>query len=257
MKDEIKAGIIIVAAIAILSAFIILIGGVRFFEKLDTYSVKVMNAAGLETGSQVRLGGVRVGRVLTISPPDKAGAPVAIEIGIKKGTVLYKGTKALITQIGFVGDIYLLLSVTDTTDEIIKVGDTIPSEERVQMDVLMVKLDGLSGSVDKLLRDVDRLFDEKNVRGIEALIGNTNSAVVSGSANVERMAASLKATADKLERVLNQIEGVVEGNKDEVALLIKKAREDIEKAGGMIKSIESTARSVEMTSKTADRAIVH
>ncbi len=52
MKDEIKAGIIIVSSIAILSVFIILIGGSQFLDKFDTYSVKVMNAAGLEPGAQ-------------------------------------------------------------------------------------------------------------------------------------------------------------------------------------------------------------
>jgi phospholipid/cholesterol/gamma-HCH transport system substrate-binding protein len=255
MKDEIKAGIIIVGSIAILSVFIILIGGIQFLEKFDTYSVKVMNAAGLEPGAQVKLGGVRVGRVLAVNPPVKPGEPVSIKIGINKGTVLYKGTKALITQIGFVGDIYLLLSINDTTNEIIQAGDTIPSEEKMQMDVLMAKLNGLSESVDRLITDIDKLFNEKNLKNVEALIGNTNSAVVSGTANLEKIAAGLKSTTDKLEQVLGEIEEVVKVNKGEVSILVKKAREDIERAGEMIRSIESTAKSVEKTSKTADRTI--
>jgi phospholipid/cholesterol/gamma-HCH transport system substrate-binding protein len=68
LKDEIKAGIIILTSIVILSVFVILIGGSQFLEKYDTYTVRVMNAAGLETGAQVKLGGVRVGRVLNIVP---------------------------------------------------------------------------------------------------------------------------------------------------------------------------------------------
>jgi len=255
LKEEIKAGIIIIASLMILSGFIVLIGGSQLFEKYDVYYIQVMNASGLETGAQVRLGGVRVGRVLDIKAPDKPGEPVSVEIGIKRGTVLYKGTKALISQVGFVGDIYLLLAVDNTTNEKIKAGDIIPSEEKVQFDVLMAKINGLSQSVDALIKDIDKLFNEKNIKGIESLIGNTNNAIVSGSTSLDKVTSSLKATTDKLEMVLSEIEDIVKVNKGEVSQLIKKAREDIDKAGEMIKSIESTAKSVDRTSKSVDRVI--
>jgi ABC-type transporter Mla subunit MlaD len=255
MKEEIKAGIIIVASLIILSGFIILIGGSQVFEKFDKYYIKVMNAAGLEVGSQVKLGGVRIGRVLSIKAPNGPGEPVTVEIGIRKGAALYKGTKASITQIGFVGDIYLLLSVDKTTTERIKVGDIIPSQEQVQFDVLMSKVDGLSQTVDGLIKDIDKLFSEKNIKGIETLIGNTNEAIVSGSSNLDKVASSLKGTTNKLELVLNEIEELVRDNKGDVSQMIKKAREDLEKAGEMIRSIEATAKSVEKTSKSADKVI--
>ena len=255
MKEEIKAGIIIIASLGILSSFIILIGGSQFFEKYDKYYMKVMNTAGLETGAQVRLGGVRIGRVTDVNPPVNSGEPVTVEIGVKKGTVLYKGTKALITQIGFVGDIYLLLAVDSTINERINVGDVIPTEEKVQFDLLMAKMNTLSESVDSLIRDINKLFSQKNIKGIETLIGNTNNAIVSGSSSLEKITANMKDTTGKLESVLNEVEDVIRSNKGEVAQLIKKAREDIEKAGAMIKSIESTAKAVEKTSKSADRAI--
>src|SRR4030042_1156117 len=255
MKEEIKAGIIIVTSLIILSGFIILIGGSQVFEKFDKYYIKVMNAAGLEVGSQVKLGGVRIGRVLSIKAPNGPGEPVTVEIGIRKGAALYKGTKASITQIGFVGDIYLLLSVDKTTTERIKVGDIIPSQEQVQFDVLMSKVDGLSQTVDGLIKDIDKLFSEKNIKGIETLIGNTNEAIVSGSSNLDKVASGLKGTTNKLELVLNEIEELVRDNKGEVSQMIKKAREDLEKAGEMIKSMEATAKSVEKTSKSADRVI--
>lgn len=250
MKEEVKAGIIIVSAIAILGVFIVLIGGGQFFQKYDNYYVKVMNAAGLETGTQVKLGGVRIGRITDIRPPLKPGEPVTIEIGLKKGAILYEGTKALITQVGFVGDIFLLLSVNNTTNKIIKPGDVIPSEEFMQMDILMAKINVLSTSVEKLVNDVDRLFNEKNVKGIEALIGNTNSAILSSTSSIDKVASSLKVSTDKLERVLNEVEDILKGNKGDVSQLLKKAREEIEKAGDMIKSIEKTSKSV-------DRAVDH
>ena len=255
MKEEVKAGTIIIVSLVILSAFIIFIGGGRLFDDYDKYQVHVMNAGGLEVGAQVRLGGVRIGRILSIKPPAGPGQPVTIEVGIEKGTILYKGTRAMITQLGFVGDIYLLLTVQETTNEKIKVGNVIPSKEQVQFDVLMAKLEGISDSVDKLIKDINKIFSQKNIDGIELLVENTNKAIVSGSASIDQVASSLRSTTDKLKIVLDEIEDILQENKEEFAQLLQKAREDIEKAGDMIESIESTAKSIEKTSGTADEAI--
>jgi phospholipid/cholesterol/gamma-HCH transport system substrate-binding protein len=255
LKEEIKAGIIVVTSLVILSGFIILIGGSEVFEKFDKYYIKVMNAGGLERGSQVRLGGVRVGRVVSVKPPTGPGESVTIEIGVKKGTVLYKGTKASITQAGFVGDLYLLLSVNETKNEKISPGETIPAVEQVQLGTLMAKVNVLANSVNTLINDTDKLFSRKNLQGIETLIGNTNNAILTGSSNLDKVASGLKVTTDKLVIILNEVEALVRGNKSDVSQLIRKAREDIDKAGDMIKSIESTAKSVEKTSKSADRVI--
>lgn len=255
MRDEIKAGIIILASLFILSAAIILVGGSQFYQKFDTYYVMVMNAAGIETGSQVRLGGVKIGRVVRINAPDGPGKPISIEIGIKRGTTLYKGTKAFITQIGFVGDIYMLLAIDKTLNETIKPGSVIPSEEQVQFNEIMAKAVALSGSVDDLIRDINKIFSERNIKEIEKLFENSNKAIVTGSANIEKIASALKGTTDKIEHVLGEISGIVTDNKGEVALILKKAREDIEKAGDMIRAIEETVRTVDRTTKSVDGAI--
>lgn len=255
MKEEIKAGTIVIVSLIVLSAFIIFIGGGRLFGDFDKYYIHVMNAGGLEVGSQVKLGGVRVGRIISINPPVGPGKPITIAIGVKKRTVLYKGTRAMITQAGFVGDIYLLLSVQDTTDEKINIGDVIPSKEHVQFDVLMSKLERISDSVDQLIKDINKIFSQKNIEGIEALVENTNTAIVSGSSSIEQVASSLKGTTHKLELVLSEIEDILKDNKDEVSQLLEKAREDLDKAGDMIESLESTAKSIEKTSKSADEAV--
>ena len=255
MKEEVKAGTIIILSIIILSAFIIFIGGGRLFNDYDKYNVHVMNAGGLEVGAQVRLGGVRVGRVLSINPPAGPGDPITIEIGVEKGIVLYEGTKAMITQLGIVGDIYLLLIVQNAGQEKIKVGDIIPSKEQFQFDMFMAKFEGLSESVENLINDINKIFSQKNIDGIETLVENTNKAIVSGSSNLDQIASSLQETTEKLKVVLDGIEDIVHENKDEIAGLIKKAREDLEKVGKMFESFESTAKSIETTSQSADEAI--
>ncbi len=255
LREEIKAGAIIVASFAILSAFVILIGGSRFFEKSDLYYTKVMNAAGLEKGAQVRLGGVSVGSVLDIKEPEGPGKPLTIEIAIKKGTLLYKGTKALITQSGFVGDTYLLLAIDHTTAGRIGVGEEIPSEARTDLGMVLTRLYELSQTIDVLIKDVDRLFNEKNAREIDKLLSNTNKSVISISSNAEQVASSLRATTDKINRVLNEVEEMVKTNKGEVSELIRGARKDLDKAGDAITRIEEAAKRIDGVSGSTGQAI--
>jgi phospholipid/cholesterol/gamma-HCH transport system substrate-binding protein len=254
-KEEIKAGLIIVTSLILLSGFIILMGGGQFFEKLDKYYVKVMDAAGLEVGALVKLGGVRIGRVTNISTPSGPGQPLTIEIGIKQGTILYKGTQALITQVGLVGDIYLLLSVEKTTNERFRVGETIPSEEQMQFARIMARVEDIAKSVSSLIEDVNKVFSQKNLMAIEKVIENTNKTIASTSSSFDQITSALKSTTDRLGLVLNEIEGLVRENRGEVSLTIKKAREDMEKVGELIKAFEETGRTLNKTSKTIDTAV--
>jgi len=283
IKEEIKAGLILLISLILLSGFIILIGGSKFFEKMDRYYVKVMNAAGLEVGAQVKLGGVRVGRVLSIIPPSGPGQPIVIEIGLTHGTTLYQGTKALITQVGFVGDIYLLLSVENTTNLPISAGETIPSEEQIQFGRMMARMEDLSKTIDSLIKDVNKLFSHKNILGIEKVIENSNRTILSASSSLNQIVIALKNTTDKLDSALNEIGTLVKDNKAEVSLMVRRARETvekvretvekagveiekvagevkkvgtgIEKAEGMIKAFEETAKTINKTSQSANRVI--
>jgi len=255
LREEIKAGAILVGSFVVLGAFVILIGGSRFFEKSDTYYTKVMNAAGLEKGAQVRLGGVSVGRVSDIKEPEGPGKPLTIAIAIKRGTILYKGTKALITQTGLVGDTYLLLTVDHTTPGRIGAGEEIPFEERPDIAAIMTKVYELSQTVDVLAKDVDRFFNERNAREIDQLLVNTNQAVLSISSNVDQVASSLRATTDKMQSLLNEVEGVVKTNKGEVSEILRSARRDLDRAENTIAQIEEAAKKIGSASGSASQAI--
>ncbi len=228
----------------LLTMLVILIGGGQFFEKFDTYLIKVKNAAGLEAGAQVKLGGVRIGRVLSIREPQLPGESVVIEIGVKKGKLIYKGTRASVTQVGFVGDIYLLLSVNDTVNELIKPGDVIPAQETVDFGIILAKVGVLSESLDGLIKDIDKVFNPANIRQVGALLGNTNKAIVSASSNVDKLTSDIRNTTDKFSKVLDELEDLVGNNKTQFSDVLKKAREDLDKAGSMIASIEKSSKSV-------------
>jgi ABC-type transporter Mla subunit MlaD len=90
---------------------------------------------------------------------------------------------------------------------------------------------------------------------IEKVIENTNKTLASTSSSLDQIISALKSTTDRLGLVLNEVEGLVRENRGEVSLTIKKAREDMEKVGELIKAFEETVKTVNQTSQSVESAI--
>ncbi|MBI5187665.1 MAG: MCE family protein [Nitrospirae bacterium] len=260
LRDEVRAGLVVFVSLFLMSIFVILIGGSAVFEKYDKYYAEVSNSGSLEQGAQVRLGGVRAGRVLNISIPEGEKGHVLIEFGVKKGTPIYKGTKAVIATFGFVGDTYLLLDISKATDEILTSSTSmtktiLPAKDPFEFKDFADKFDALSATADALMRDATKLFDSKNLQEFGNLLSNTNKAIVSTSSDIREITSGLRSTMDKLETVLIEMDKVVKDNRGEFGLTIKKARINLEKAEGMIENMEKASASLNKTINLQSRNI--
>ncbi len=244
MREEIKAGLIVIGAMAILIISVIAIGGSKLFDSFDVYYTKLFNVTGLESGSQVKLGGMTVGRVLSISPPAKENDPILIEIGLKKGTPLYEGITASISQVGFVGDIFLQLSLSNKMGKPIKTGETIPSVEQSNFNTIMAKAEALTLSLKKLVEDVDKVFNDDNINNVSEIIKNTNKLVVSTDNRLDKLIASLKSLSEKLSVTISKAELIMDDNRDNLKQVILKAKDDMVALEGLIQSLESSSENL-------------
>lgn len=261
LKEEIKAGVIIISAFVLLSLAVIVIGGKHFLKSYDFYYIKVKNVTGVDVGSMVKLAGVTVGAIVDIIPPQAPGDFVTIKIGLKKGTKIFKGTEAVISQIGFIGDIFLLLSVDKTFNEPIIPGSIIQSTERIQFSTVMTKIDELSDSVNNLVSDVDKLFSQRNLSHVDNILVNTNglmSSMGSSAGNINKAVTSLHGVASQLSLVLKDVQDAVKGGKEGkggIEEILKKSSADLDKTGDMIKAMEIAATHVGQTSNSVTNAI--
>ncbi|MCX8070616.1 MAG: MlaD family protein [Thermodesulfovibrionales bacterium] len=255
MRDEIKAGLTIIIAMAILTISVIFIGGSRLFDTFDIYYVKLYDVTGLETGSQVKLGGMRIGRVLSIIAPQKENDPIIIEIGLEKGTQLYEGVKASISQVGFVGDIFLQLYLGNANKNIIKPGSTIPSIEQSNFNTIMAKAEDLTVSLKKLVEDIDKVFTDKNINKISELLDNTNNLVVNTEKNLDTVIISLKYMSERLTSMIAKAEGMIDDNRDGIKEIVSKARDDLIALEKLIAHLEISAKTLNKTFNSADNLL--
>ncbi|MBF0464912.1 MAG: MCE family protein [Nitrospirae bacterium] len=254
-NEEIKAGIIIVTGLVVIALFVILIGGSKFYDKYDVYYVKLMDTAGINEGSAVRLGGLKVGRIKEMTAPVKPNEPVTVVLGINKGTSIFNGTKAKISQIGFVGEIYLDLSIDNTTKGKIPPGSVLPSGKVAALSDLIVKLDTAAVSLDSLIQDMDLFFGEKNRQHIEDLLVNSSNVAIELNTKFSDFSLSLTQSTKEMHSVLKNMNEILVTNKDGITETLKVFNEDLKGIGVMVNSMDKTAQSILKTSDSFNSAI--
>ncbi len=84
-RDEVKAGIVIAISLVVLAGLIVGVSGVSLWERYDRYTVGLRSATGLEPGMPVRLGGLKVGKVLSLRIPPEDRARVEVTLGVRAG----------------------------------------------------------------------------------------------------------------------------------------------------------------------------
>lgn len=255
MKEEIKAGLIITVAMTLLTISVIAIGGTKLFESLDVYYTRLIDVTGLEVGSQVKLGGMTVGRVLSIKPPERENEPILIEIGLKQGTMLYEGVTAYVSQVGFVGDIFLQLSLSNSTGRRLKVGETIPSIEQSNFNTMMAKAEELTLSLKRLTEDINRLFSEENINNTSRLIKDINTLVVNTDSRLETVVDTLKVLSGNLSSLISKAELLIEDNREDLRELLLKAKQDMVALEKLIKSLEGSSKNINKLLDTAEEVL--
>jgi phospholipid/cholesterol/gamma-HCH transport system substrate-binding protein len=119
------------------------------FHPEKTYNAMFTDVSGLKGGNFVRIAGVEVGKVKTITVRDDA--TVNVEFSADDSVVLTEGTKAVVRYQNLVGDRFLALEQGAGDVQTLKPGQTIPIEKTAPA----LDLDALIGGFRPLLRALD------------------------------------------------------------------------------------------------------
>ncbi len=170
-KDTFRASLALAACVLILGVFVIILGGFRFWETLDLYTLRFQSVKDLSTGRPVKYGGLDVGRILAIGVDPDDPRMIRVTIGLRERIHLHQGVVARIAQKGLVGDYYVFLDPQGQPGHVIPPGSILPTAESVDMS----QLAGLAG---EFLRDL-RPRLEHITQNIEALLNQENTQRIS------------------------------------------------------------------------------
>jgi len=157
MSRYFRVGLFLIATLAILAAGIFLIGSkdLRFGSK---YLIKAEfpNVSGLQTGADVRVGGIHVGNVSGIVLPANPQGKITVMMQMEQSThnLVNRGSTASINSEGLLGDKYVEVSFGVSGAAPIRSGDTIPSLPPVDIEDVVKQANEVLQSTNEALQNV-------------------------------------------------------------------------------------------------------
>ncbi|WP_280473922.1 MCE family protein [Nocardia asiatica] len=114
------------AVMLVLSGFLVLVFGEYRTGSRVEYAAVFIDSSGLRAGNTVRIAGVEVGRVRTVSLRDDH--KVRVTFDAERGVALTNGTAVAVRYLNLVGDRYLELTDTPAATGVLAAGAEIPVE---------------------------------------------------------------------------------------------------------------------------------
>ena len=161
MSTELKVGAVVLIALGIFAYFIIQIEdtGVLLFQADDNYEVKVVfdTVGGMADDAPVRLAGVRVGQITSITIPE-GQAVVTMEIA--RGIDLHEDAVAFVASRSVLGENYLELNAgTPGLPEVPKDGTgVIASGRPVSVDQMVAVMNDIAADISETASSLSNVF---------------------------------------------------------------------------------------------------
>ncbi|MFC9659463.1 MlaD family protein [Nocardia sp. NPDC127606] len=198
------------------------------------YSATFTDVLGLRTGDDVRIAGVRVGRVDAIELVDRRHAEVTLSVQSRQH--LSTTTKALIRYQNLIGQRYVALALGDSVGEPLPAGGSIPLERTESSFDVSTMLSGFEPLFSLLQPDEVNSLSETLVQALQG-DGVSLSALITQAAalattfserdeilgavisNLSDVIASLAHRSGELETLITQSRALVSGLYEQGAVL--------------------------------------
>ncbi len=175
----------------------------------DTYRVGAMfvNAPGIYPGNSVKVLGVRVGRVESITPQVEG---VKVVMRIESETKLPEGVKAYLMAPNVVNDRFIELDPGYTGGSALPPGTTLPMEQTV----IPQSVDQIVASIDRLATDLGPSGANQDgslsrlLRSIATTLGGSGGSLNSSVRNLGEVFAAVSADTGDLTGMLNDLGGL-------------------------------------------------
>jgi phospholipid/cholesterol/gamma-HCH transport system substrate-binding protein len=171
MSRAARLGAFIVVTLAILVTGVFIIGNKQYLFS-STYQLKAQfdNVVGLDTGADVRVGGVHSGTVRNILLPHGPGEKVTVIMDLDKSTheIIKQDSVATIETEGLLGNQYLAISFGSAGKAEVRDGDIIASHPPLEMADLLQKTSGILDSSQQAIQNATRAT--ANLNSISAKI---------------------------------------------------------------------------------------
>lgn len=228
ISNEVKVGILAIAAIVVLVLGFTFLKGANAFSKPFTLYARFPNIGSLEKSNDVKINGLTVGKVYTYKAADKEVNNILVELHINDGIDIPDSSIAFIDG-SVLGAAYINIQKR-------KVGGYLKSGDSISTKLEMSLISGLQAQVAPTITRLNETFDS-----LKLVIGGLNSLFdPSTKSNLRGLISNLTSSSMQLNGLLNQQSGALAqslGNMNAITANLAKNND----------AITSSIRNVEVT----------
>lgn len=188
MNNETKIGILVVFVLALLIVITVRAGDFHLAQQGYTIKVLFQNIDGVELNSPVMLNGLEVGRVTGIEIHYGEVPKMELTLWIKDGVKVSRGVQALVKNMGFMGEKYVGLVMSQGKQGFLKQGDIVAGTEPASFENILREGEDIATHLKEISANINERI-KVNSEAIDSVIADldkTMTNIASVSENIEK-----------------------------------------------------------------------
>ncbi len=242
LTTEIKLGAFVLATSFAFAFLILTFGEIPLFRpETKTYTVYFKDVGGLSKGAEVRVSGIRAGKVEDIV---LEGDKVRVVFNVEKDIKLFRDASATIGTLGLMGDKYLAITPgTPSLGELPENSTISTSEGVADTDKLIRELTRTAENFRLVAMNLNKILEEnrKNLKetleNLNALTATLRQMAEENQDNLREVLSQMAQLTENLNRTLPEAVASIDRLADELAGIASENRKDIRVLVANLRSI--------------------
>ncbi len=210
-KNEYRVALFIVIPIIVILLFIILkLGYSLASSTIDVY-LKVDTITSIKKGTQVKVKGYSIGRIIEIMPVYKPELHFLAIMRIKKDIEIFEECYAVIQNQNIIGEPIIDIVNPEIKNDLIKDGSVIEGSEEVNLEAVLTNVNALLNNLSKtvdILRGMS-LESRSNIRklisNLTQSVGSVNKILMHSEQDIGTILASFRETAKTMQVISHEL----------------------------------------------------
>ncbi len=230
-KKEIYAGLLVIATVATLAGFVLLIQGWRPETPTAAYYAQFENTIGLKKGAEVRFGGMLAGKVASIQPDPEVRDKIRVAFALDPAIPVNDESIATIESISLTTDKHLEISTGKPDAALLKPGSATKAVTKSGGFVDIPNMDGLVAGSEDLIGDLRDMLGVKEAKAKEEAGEEEMASVTRITQDVRNLLGVKEAEAQEAagEQEMASVTRITQDVRD---MLGVQAAKETEAAGG-------------------------
>ena len=198
MSTEAKVGTFVVAAVLLLSCTVYFVRTTQSVRGQVAFRTYFQDAGGMDADASVLFGGIKVGRITEVHPWAEDPTRIEVVFEVKAATPMNRESIARVGTITLMGSPMLLITTGNREAPRLNAGDTVRSEEVLNLNDMTRRVDAVAVSANALLLDLRRDIPPVT-RQLHELLANATA--ITGSATQRQIREVLAGASTVLKEV--------------------------------------------------------